>query len=161
MVKSNKVSPESQLQHANPAARSDPKSGRLNSASPRLHRLGLGGSEAWRKRMTKLDSRHEEFCICCNAWGPADTMLALYRFPDPEAGPSLWLHHHCAEACANMQFEAAMNRFASHVHTLGKSQSEEEIAKARAQAHLAEAAKRAATSLTALRRARTAMESRH
>jgi hypothetical protein len=111
--------------------------------------------------VTKTCSDQEQFCICCNTWGHADGMLPLYRFPDAEPGPCLWLHHHCAEICATVQFEAAMKRFASKVSSVAESQAidlAEDIAKARAQAHLIEAAKKAALSLTALRRAKAALE---
>jgi hypothetical protein len=90
--------------------------------------------------MTTLDLDQEQFCICCNLWGPAETMLPLYRFRDQEAKPCLWLHHHCAETCGNVQFEAGMKRFESQVHTVAQSQAgdaEEAIAKAHAQAQLA------------------------
>ena len=54
-----------------------------------------------------------------------------------------------------------MKRFASKVSSVAESQAgdvAEDIAKARAQAHLIEAAKKAALSLTALRRAKAALE---
>jgi hypothetical protein len=110
--------------------------------------------------MTTLDLDQEQFCICCNLWGPAETMLPLYRFRDQEAKPCLWLHHHCAETCGNVQFEAGMKRFESQVHTVAQSQAGdagEAIAKAHAQAQLAEAANRAAISLQALKRAKAAL----
>src|SRR5262245_23845310 len=109
-------------------------------------------------------SDQEQFCICCNLWAPTDTMLPLYRFRDPEAQPCLWLHHHCAGMCGNVQFEAAMKRFESQVHSVAQSQSGEAAdakAKAHAQAQLAEAAKRAAISLEALKRAKAALEPGH
>jgi len=109
--------------------------------------------------MTTLDSDQEQFCICCNLWGPAETMLPLYRFRDQEAKPCLWLHHHCAETCGNVQFEAAMKRFKSQVDTAARSQ-QPGSARALAQAELAEAANRAAISLQALKRAKAALESR-
>jgi len=108
--------------------------------------------------MTTLDLDQEQFCICCNLWGPTDTMLPLYRFRDQEAKPCLWLHHHCAETCGNVQFEAAMKRFKSQVDTVARSQSG--AARALAQAELARAAKRAAISLEALKRTKAALESR-
>ena len=113
--------------------------------------------------MTTLDLDQEQFCICCNLWGPAETMLPLYRFRDQEAKPCLWLHHHCAETCGNVQFEAGMKRFESQVHTVAQSQAGDAgdaMAKAHAQAQLAEAANRAAISLQALKRAKAALESR-
>ena len=67
--------------------------------------------------MTTLDLDQEQFCICCNLWGPAETMLGVYRFRNQEAKPCLWLHHHCAKTCGNVQFEAAMKRFKSQVNT--------------------------------------------
>ena len=75
------------------------------------------GSQARGKRMTTLDLDQEQFCICCNLWGPAETMLGVYRFRNQEAKPCLWLHHHCAKTCGNVQFEAAMKRFKSQVNT--------------------------------------------
>jgi hypothetical protein len=69
--------------------------------------------------MTKADAHEaQQFCSRCHTWGPADTMQPLYRSKDAEAGPWLWMHHHCAEICSSMQFEAAMKRFESQVHSL-------------------------------------------
>src|SRR5688572_24991919 len=54
--------------------------------------------EARRTHMPKPDARKEQqFCSRCHAWGPADAMQPLYRSKDAEAGPWLWMHHHCAE----------------------------------------------------------------
>ena len=73
--------------------------------------------------MTKSGAREEQqFCSRCHAWGPADTMQPLYRSKDAEAGPWLWMHHHCAEICSSMQFEAAMKRFEFQVHSLAELQ---------------------------------------
>jgi hypothetical protein len=108
--------------------------------------------------MTTADIDQEQFCICCNLWGPAETMLPLYRFRDQEATPCLWLHHHCAETCGNVQFAAAMKRFESQVDTVAQSQAGG--ARALAQAQLARAVNSAAISLQALKRAKAALESR-
>ena len=106
-------------------------------------------------------SDQDQFCICCNTWGPAVSMQPLYRFRDPRAEPCLWLHHDCAEICANVQFEAAMKRFESQVDTIAKSQPsgvKAGSAKLLAQVHFAEVAKTASISLIALSRARAALE---
>ena len=44
-------------------------------------------SEARRKDMTKPALHEEQFCSRCNAWGPADLMQPLYRFPDKMQRP--------------------------------------------------------------------------
>jgi hypothetical protein len=111
--------------------------------------------------MTKPDSDEEQFCSRCNAWGPPDLMQPLYRFNDPQAAPWLWMHHHCAEICSNTQFQAAMKRFETQVHSMADSQaggSVLDITKARARVNLAAAADRAARSLQALRRAKATLE---
>jgi hypothetical protein len=118
-------------------------------------------SEARRKDMTKPALHEEQFCSRCNAWGPADLMQPLFRFPDPDAGPWLWLHHHCAEIYSKTQFQAAMKRFETQVHSMAGTQaggSIVDITKARARVNLAAAADRAARSLQALRRAKATLE---
>ena len=110
--------------------------------------------------MTKSGAREEQqFCSRCHAWGPADTMQPLYRSKDAEAGPWLWMHHHCAEICSSMQFEAAMKRFESQVHSLAESQGRgAAFAKVRARVNFVAAADRAAHSLQVLKRAKAALE---
>ena len=103
----------------------------------------------------------EQFCICCNTWGSPDTMQPLYLIRDPETDPCLWLHDDCAQTCANVQFEAAMKRFESHVNMLSGSHAcgaADYNARLRAQVHFAEIAKAASISLIALRRAKAALE---
>jgi hypothetical protein len=114
-------------------------------------------SEARRKDMTKPALHEEQFCSRCNAWGPADLMQPLYRFPDQDAAPWLWMHHHCAEICSTTQFQAAMKRFETQVHSMTAG-GVVDIAKARARVNLAAAADRAARSLQALKRARATLE---
>ena len=94
----------------------------LNVQDTALAKTPMHGSRAEESAMTTLDLDQEQFCICCNLWGPAETMPPLYRFRDQEAKPCLWLHHHCAEICSSMQFEAAMKRFESQVHSLAETQ---------------------------------------
>jgi hypothetical protein len=111
--------------------------------------------------MVKPNPTEEQFCIRCNAWGPANLMQPLYRFNDPEAGPWFWLHHHCAEIYSNTQFQAAMKRFESQVHLTAESEASGavvDISKARARVNLAAATDRAARSLQVLRRAKAALE---
>ena len=110
--------------------------------------------------MTKADAHEaQQFCSRCHAWGPAETMLPLYRSKDAEAGPWLWMHHHCAEICSSMQFEAAMKRFESQVHSLAESQGRgAAFAKVRARTNFVAAADRAAHSLQVLKRAKAALE---
>jgi hypothetical protein len=88
-------------------------------------------------------------------------MQPLYRFNDAQAAPWLWMHHHCADICSNTQFQAAMTRFETQVHSMADSQaggSVVDITKARARVNLAAAADRAARSLQALRRAKATLE---
>jgi hypothetical protein len=89
--------------------------------------------------------------------GPTDLMQPLYRFPDQDAAPWLWMHHHCAEICSTTQFQAAMKRFETQVHSMTAGEVVD-IAKARARVNLAAAADRAARSLQALKRARATLE---
>jgi hypothetical protein len=110
--------------------------------------------------MTKPSSAEAQFCIRCHTWGSSDLMQPLYRFPDPEAGPCLWLHHHCAEIYSSTQFEAAMKRFESQIHAVAGSQTGNavvDLAKVRVQLNLAAAAERAARSLHDLKRAKAAL----
>jgi hypothetical protein len=104
--------------------------------------------------MTKQDAREERhFCSRCNAWGPADAMQPFYRSKDAEAGPWLWIHHHCAEICSTMK------RFESQVHSLAESQGQgAAFAKVRARENFVAAADRAAHSLQVLKRAKAALE---
>ena len=112
--------------------------------------------------MPKPDTEEEQFCSRCNAWGPAELMQPLCRFPDlGGVGPWLWLHHHCAEIYSKTQFQAAMKRFETQVHSMAKSQpggSVVDITKARARINLAAAADRATRALQALRRAKATLE---
>src|SRR5262245_17910326 len=111
--------------------------------------------------MTKPDTEEEQFCSRCNAWGPAELMQPLCRFPDLGAGPWLWLHHHCAGIYSMTLFQAAMKRCETQVHSMANSQpggSVVDITKARARINLAAAAERAARSLQALRRAKATLE---
>jgi hypothetical protein len=50
-----------------------------------LAKTPMHGSRAEESAMTTLDLDQEQFCICCNLWGPAETMPPLYRFRDQEA----------------------------------------------------------------------------
>jgi hypothetical protein len=111
--------------------------------------------------MVKPNPTEEQFCIRCNAWGPANLMQPLYRFNEPETGPWFWLHHHCAEIYSNTQFQAAMKRFESQVHLMAESEAGGavvDISKARARVNLAAGTDRAARSLQVLRRAKAALE---
>ena len=68
--------------------------------------------------MTKSNLQEEQFCSRCNAWGLSDMMLPLYRVSGPQGEPSLWMHHQCVEICSNTQFQAAMKRFETQVHSM-------------------------------------------
>jgi hypothetical protein len=121
-------------------------------------RSGVAGRET---HMTKPISTEEQFCSRCNTWGPADMMQPLYRVADAKAAPWLWLHHHCAETCSNAQFEAAMKRFETQVHSAAEAQAGGAIGdgtNVRARLALAAAADRAARSLRDLRQAKAALE---
>lgn len=108
--------------------------------------------------MTKPILTEEQFCSRCNTWGPADMMQPLYRVADAKAAPWLWLHHHCAEMCSNAQFEAAMKRFETQVHSAAEAQAVGDVTNVRARLALAAAADRAARSLRDLRQAKAALE---
>jgi hypothetical protein len=111
--------------------------------------------------MTKSNLQEEQFCSRCNAWGPSDMMLPLYRVSGPQGAPSLWMHHQCVEICSNTQFQAAMKRFETQVHSMADSQVGRppgSIVGTRARVNLAVAADRANLSLQALKRAKAALE---